>query len=73
MTCRRPFKFKLLESFGQGLRAFHINRDGNIWVTDPMKGNPLGLSAKAAASRRAARFCCCGKVGPIRPRSASNG
>src|SRR5262249_15916063 len=42
---------RLLDSFGQGLLAFphgfHIDHDGNIWVTDANdKATVLGLSAK---------------------------
>ena len=41
---------KLLESFGQGLLAFphgfHIDRDGNVWVTDANRNETvLGISA----------------------------
>ena len=47
---------KLVKSFGAGLLIFphgiHVDRDGNVWVTDGQDNAPVPRAARRPARRR---------------------
>src|SRR5262249_8257651 len=66
---------KLIKSFGAGMLIFphgiHVDRDGNVWVTDGQDSAPLPQRGAGAGARGAGAGAAAGARGPAGPREGA--